>query len=218
MRRRCSPRWSLPRRVRLVRLPAHHPEPWHHRLHPLLCRSDLARLHDRLVFAVHRTGRAQRAMGLPMAATHKSPTPLSATSARPAPIDAAVPAGTFFERLSCSGSNYGSAAVCDSLGYPNTSYTAAANALPSQLGAMAGVLVRDNYGNYTYAQNAPPIHFSTADRQQGADAHHHRRRRALHLGALERCARRLSPADPEPQRPQSPNSTRPSRPAAMATT
>jgi hypothetical protein len=77
------------------------------------------------------------------------------------PADAAVPAGTFFERLSCSGSNYGSAAVCDSLGFPNTSYTAAANASPSQLGAMAGVLVRDNYGNYTYAQNAPPVYFST---------------------------------------------------------
>jgi hypothetical protein len=70
-------------------------------------------------------------------------------------------AGTFYERLSCSGSNYGSAPVCDNLGFPNTSFSAPANAAPSQLGAMAGALVRDNYSNYTYVQNAAPVHFAS---------------------------------------------------------
>ena len=72
-----------------------------------------------------------------------------------------LPAGTHFERLTCSGSNYGSGPVCDALGFPNTSFSAPANATASQIGAMAGVLVRDNYNSFTYAQNAPPVYFKT---------------------------------------------------------
>ena len=77
------------------------------------------------------------------------------------PFGSNLQAGTFFERLSCSGSNYGSAPVCDNLGFPNTSFSAPANATPSQLGALAGALVRDNYSNFSYVQNAPPVHFAS---------------------------------------------------------
>lgn len=75
-------------------------------------------------------------------------------------------AGTYYERLTCSGSNYGGGPVCDALGFPNTSFSAPANATPSQIGAMAGVLVRDNFNNFTYAQNAPPVHFATRTDKQ----------------------------------------------------
>lgn len=78
------------------------------------------------------------------------------------PLAAPLPAGTHFERLSCSGSNYDGGPVCDALGFPNTSFSAPANAAPSQIGAISGVLVRDNYNSFTYAQNAPPVHFSTS--------------------------------------------------------
>ncbi len=78
------------------------------------------------------------------------------------PILAPVPAGTFFERLTCSGNNYGGGPVCDSLGFPNTSFTAPTSATPSQIGEIAGVLVRDNFNNFTYAQGRGPVSFSTA--------------------------------------------------------
>ncbi len=69
--------------------------------------------------------------------------------------------GTFFERLTCSGSNTNNNNPCDYLGSPNTSGTAPGNATPSQIGNMAGVLIRDNFNNFTYAQNAPPVSFSS---------------------------------------------------------
>jgi hypothetical protein len=87
-------------------------------------------------------------------------TPLTSNSVAP-------PAGTFFERLTCSGSNYGGGPVCDQLGYPNTSFTAPQGAGPSQLGKIAGVLIRDNYRNFTFTQNARPIFFSTATDPNG---------------------------------------------------
>jgi hypothetical protein len=33
--------------------------------------------------------------------------------------------------------------VCDALGFPNTSFSAPVTAVPSQLGTMSGVLIRD---------------------------------------------------------------------------
>jgi hypothetical protein len=70
-------------------------------------------------------------------------------------------AGTYFERLTCSGSNNNPNNPCDFLGSPNTSGTAPSNATPSQVGNIAGVLIQDNFNNYTYAQNAPPVSFSS---------------------------------------------------------
>jgi hypothetical protein len=70
--------------------------------------------------------------------------------------------GDFFESLTCSGSNYDpGAAPCDYLGYPNTSFTAPTNATPSQIGNISGALIRDNYSNYTFAQNAYDSYTST---------------------------------------------------------
>ena len=78
------------------------------------------------------------------------------------PVNQPVTAGTYFESLTCSGNNYGSNGIkCDSLGYPNTSYTAPSNATPDQIGVVSGVLIRDNFNNFTYAQNALPASFST---------------------------------------------------------
>jgi hypothetical protein len=78
------------------------------------------------------------------------------------PINQPVAAGTYYESLTCSGNNYGNNGVmCDSLGYPNTSYTAPNNATPDQIGYISGALVRDNFNNFTYAQNALPASFST---------------------------------------------------------
>jgi hypothetical protein len=74
-----------------------------------------------------------------------------------------VPAGTYFESLTCKSDNYGGGATpCDSLGYPNTSFTAPQNATPDQIGNISGVLIRDNFRNFTFAQNAPPVSFSTS--------------------------------------------------------
>ncbi|MGH8064792.1 MAG: hypothetical protein ACRERE_06035 [Candidatus Entotheonellia bacterium] len=74
-----------------------------------------------------------------------------------------VPAGTYFESLTCNSNNYGNGATpCDFLGYPNTSFTAPPNATPDQIGNISGVLIRDNYRNYTFTYNAPPVPFSTA--------------------------------------------------------
>jgi hypothetical protein len=75
----------------------------------------------------------------------------------------AVPAGTYFESLTCKSDNYGGGSTpCDSLGFPNTSFTAPQNATPDQIGNISGVLIRDNYRNFTFAQNAPPVSFSTS--------------------------------------------------------
>src|SRR5271169_5525550 len=67
----------------------------------------------------------------------------------------------FFERLTCSGSNTNQNNPCDYLGSPNTSGTAPGNATASQIGNMAGVLIRDNFNNFTYPQNAAPVSFSS---------------------------------------------------------
>jgi hypothetical protein len=72
-----------------------------------------------------------------------------------------VDAGTYFERLTCSGSDNNKNNPCDNLQYPTTSNTAPGNATPSQIGNMAGVLIRDNFNNYTYTQNAPAVSFSS---------------------------------------------------------
>jgi hypothetical protein len=72
-----------------------------------------------------------------------------------------TPTGTFFERLTCSGSNYGSEPVCDYLGFPNTSFSASADATPDQIGNLDGVLVRDNFGAFTYSPNGRAVSFST---------------------------------------------------------
>lgn len=69
-------------------------------------------------------------------------------------------AGDFFESLTCSGSNYGGGPKCDTLGYPNTSFTAPKNATASQLGAISGALIRDNYDNFTFVQTRRPVAFS----------------------------------------------------------
>ncbi|GJL57922.1 MAG: hypothetical protein NPIRA03_07790 [Nitrospirales bacterium] len=79
------------------------------------------------------------------------------------------PAGTFFESLTCSGSNWDSGPACDSLGNPNTSHTAPTGATPSQLGKIAGVLILDNHHNFTFAQNAPLVSFSTSTIGMGTD-------------------------------------------------
>ncbi|MBV9036311.1 MAG: hypothetical protein JO182_17620 [Acidobacteriaceae bacterium] len=73
-----------------------------------------------------------------------------------------VPAGTYFERLTCSSNNYNGGTGCDTLGYPNTSFTAPSNATPDQIGNISGLLIRDNFQNYTYADSAPQVSFSTA--------------------------------------------------------
>lgn len=78
-----------------------------------------------------------------------------------------VSAGTFFERLTCRGSNYGDTEpVCDFLGFPNTSFSAPAGATPDQIGNLDGVLVRDNFGAFTYAPAGRPVSFSTATTSQ----------------------------------------------------
>jgi hypothetical protein len=77
-------------------------------------------------------------------------------------------AGTFFESLTCSGSDYStSLPLCDNLGYPNTSFTALSNAPPSQLGNISGALIRDNFNNYTFAQNAPAARFASLTTNNG---------------------------------------------------
>lgn len=73
----------------------------------------------------------------------------------------ATPPGTFFERLTCSGSNYGSTPPCDDLGFPNTSFSAPADATPDQIGNLDGVLVRDNFGAFTYAPSGRAVSFAT---------------------------------------------------------
>ncbi|WP_447963537.1 hypothetical protein [Nitrospira sp. Ecomares 2.1] len=90
--------------------------------------------------------------------------PFPPTSGPPKP-----PPGTFFESLTCSGSNYGSGPACDSLGSPNTSFTAPKGAEPSQLGDIAGVLIRDNHHNFTFARNDRLVSFSTATIPDGPD-------------------------------------------------
>ncbi|GJL70436.1 MAG: hypothetical protein NPIRA06_30710 [Nitrospirales bacterium] len=78
-------------------------------------------------------------------------------------------AGSFFESLTCSGSNYGGGPACDSLGSPNTSFTAPKGASPSQLGDIAGVLIRDNHRNFTFSRNDRLVSFSTATIPNGPD-------------------------------------------------
>jgi len=85
-----------------------------------------------------------------------------------------APAGTYFERLTCSGANsVDFPRFCDSLGpytifgpnqagFPNTSNTAPSNATPAQIGNISGALIRDNFYNYTYTQTAPAVAFSSA--------------------------------------------------------
>jgi hypothetical protein len=78
-------------------------------------------------------------------------------------------AGVYFERLTCSVSNNAdNPRLCDSLGtypsrvgFPSTSNTAPSNATPGQIGNISGALVRDNFFNYTFAQTAPPVYFSS---------------------------------------------------------
>jgi hypothetical protein len=67
------------------------------------------------------------------------------------PNNSMNPPGVYFERLTCSGSDTNQSNPCDYLAAnsPNTSSTAPSNATPSQIGNMAGALIRDNYNNYT---------------------------------------------------------------------
>ena len=76
---------------------------------------------------------------------------------------AAVPlaAGTQHERLHCAGGNAGPGPVCDNLGNPGLAGTAAPDATPAQVGALAGALVRDNHYHYTFTQNAALLQFSS---------------------------------------------------------
>jgi hypothetical protein len=94
--------------------------------------------------------------------------PFGPTSSPPSP-----PPGTFFESLTCSGSNYGSGPACDSLGFPNTSFTAPKGARPSQLGNIAGALIADNHHNYTFTRNDRLISFSTATDADGPNGQTH---------------------------------------------
>ncbi len=78
------------------------------------------------------------------------------TDGNGSPVSGPVTAGIYYERLTCSATS-----SCDSLGSPNTNGTAPSDASPSQIGNLSGVLLRDNYNNYTFAQNAPIIAFSS---------------------------------------------------------
>lgn len=80
-------------------------------------------------------------------------------SAGPFGVAVPVSAGSNHERLHCAGGSTG--AACDNLGSPGLAGTAAAGATPAQIGALAGVLVRDNHYHYTFAQNAPLLQFSS---------------------------------------------------------
>ncbi len=64
--------------------------------------------------------------------------------------------GTNFERLTCSASS-----GCEQNAAPSSDSTAPSDATLAQIGNFSGVLVRDNFNNYTYAQNAPPVSFSS---------------------------------------------------------
>jgi hypothetical protein len=67
--------------------------------------------------------------------------------------------GTQFERLGCSDTRYQHAAnICDSLSSFNSSQNSPAD--PTKIGAITGVLVRDNYNSFTYAPNAPLVSYT----------------------------------------------------------
>ena len=63
------------------------------------------------------------------------------------PVNSPVPASTYVERLSCSATS-----GCDQNVTPSSNGTAPASATLAQIGNISGVLIRNNFNNFTYAQ------------------------------------------------------------------
>lgn len=66
-----------------------------------------------------------------------------------------------FERLGCLDTTFQhSPTVCDSLGRGGSSDNAGGSSDPQQAGRISGVLIRDNYNLFTFAQNAPQMSYT----------------------------------------------------------
>ncbi len=87
------------------------------------------------------------------------------------PVNNPAPAGTYYERLTCSATSP-TLGTCDTLGEAPVTLagTAPANATPAQIGNMSGALVRDNFLNFTYVQTAPSVAFSSGIDTQNVSA------------------------------------------------
>ncbi len=69
--------------------------------------------------------------------------------------------GAQYERAGCSDTRYqNSVAICDSLGPFSPSQNSPT--APAMIGAVSGVLIRDNYNSFTYSPNAPQISYTIA--------------------------------------------------------
>ncbi len=67
--------------------------------------------------------------------------------------------GTQYERVGCSDTRFQNpVTICDSLGPFSPSQNSPTD--PKQIGAISGVLIRDNYNSFTFAPNAPQISYT----------------------------------------------------------